>query len=328
MRRRALGRTGIEVSEIGFGCGNVGGLLIRGAPRDQVRAVERALELGITYFDTAAQYGDGLSEQNLGRALAELHANVLVGTKINVGRADLARGPARLRELYEAGLRRLGRDGVDVLFYHGRVRAAPTADPRALTPEEVMGPLLDAFRAFREAGRVRLLGFTGLGDTEAILHVLQPGGFDVFHCYFNAVNPSAGFPVPPAFGPQDLGLMLDRAEAAGIGGFAIRVLAAGALAGEAERHPLAGGTGGALVAGTEYSSDAARAQRLRPLAAELGCSLAELAIRFALSKSAIACALVGFSNLEQIELAARAAEAGPLPPDAVARIVRLAGEPG
>ena len=64
MRYRPLGNTGLQVSEIGFGCGNVGGLMIRGEHADQVKAVARAVELGINYFDTAPSYGDGQSEAN------------------------------------------------------------------------------------------------------------------------------------------------------------------------------------------------------------------------------------------------------------------------
>ena len=69
MQTRALGRTGLEVSVLGFGCGAVGGLMIRGDAADQERAVWRALELGINYFDTAQMYGNGKSERNLGRVL-------------------------------------------------------------------------------------------------------------------------------------------------------------------------------------------------------------------------------------------------------------------
>ncbi|MBI4492266.1 MAG: aldo/keto reductase [Chloroflexi bacterium] len=324
MRQRILGRTGQAISEIGFGCGNMGGLLVRGERREQVRAVARAIELGITYFDTAAQYGDGASEQNLGRALAELKAEVLVGTKINVTPADLDAGPARVRTLFLAGLARLGRESVDVLFYHGRIRRERSVEQRALAVADVLGPLLDGFRSFQREGRVRWLGFTGLGDTEAVLEAMQPGTFDLVHCYFNALNPSAGYSVPRTFQPQDLGRMIDRASAVGMGVLAIRILAGGALAGVAERHPLAGGTGGALIDGTDYDADTQQAERLRPLADELGISLAELAIRFALSKPEVACALIGPSSLEHVELAARAAEAGPLPIEVGERILGLA----
>ena len=69
MERRKLGRTGLDVSLLGFGCGAVGGLMTKGAAADQERAIARAVELGINYFDTAQMYGDGESEKNLGRVL-------------------------------------------------------------------------------------------------------------------------------------------------------------------------------------------------------------------------------------------------------------------
>jgi aryl-alcohol dehydrogenase-like predicted oxidoreductase len=67
METRTLGRTGLKVSVLGFGCGAVDGLMVRGDPADQERAVARALEAGVNYFDTAVLYGAGVSERNLGR---------------------------------------------------------------------------------------------------------------------------------------------------------------------------------------------------------------------------------------------------------------------
>ena len=66
MQMREFGRTGMQLSLLGFGCGAVGGLMVRGAAADQERAVARAIEAGVNYFDTAVQYGDGES----GRAIA------------------------------------------------------------------------------------------------------------------------------------------------------------------------------------------------------------------------------------------------------------------
>src|SRR6266540_4915772 len=113
MRYRTLGKTGISISEIGFGCGNVGGLLIRGEEDDQFAAIERALDLGINYFDTAAAYGDGVSEINLGRALAQLKPDIILGTKLRLGPEDAT--PERIREHFAASLARLQRDSVDIL---------------------------------------------------------------------------------------------------------------------------------------------------------------------------------------------------------------------
>src|SRR5438067_12526336 len=89
MDYRTRGKTWLRVSTLGFGCGNVGGLMVRGAPAEQERAVARAMELGINYFDTAALYGDGQSEQNLGRVLRTLKADVHVGTKFRLTAGDM-----------------------------------------------------------------------------------------------------------------------------------------------------------------------------------------------------------------------------------------------
>src|SRR3979490_3388627 len=88
MEMRIFGRSGIEISILGFGCGAVGGLMTRGTPADQERAVARALEAGINHFDTAPGYGDGASEQNLGRVLAKLKPDVVVSTKVRLGGSD------------------------------------------------------------------------------------------------------------------------------------------------------------------------------------------------------------------------------------------------
>src|SRR5690348_3770317 len=69
MQVRVFGRTGLQLSALGFGCGAVGGLMVRGDPADQERTIARAIAAGVNYFDTAVQYGNGESERNLGRVL-------------------------------------------------------------------------------------------------------------------------------------------------------------------------------------------------------------------------------------------------------------------
>src|SRR5262244_2548862 len=109
METRSLGRTGLTVSALGFGCGAVGGLMVRGTPADQERAVARALELGVNFFDTAPMYGDGRSEQNLGRVLKLLRPNAVVATKVWLGHAERRRIGEAIGQSLEASLRRLGR---------------------------------------------------------------------------------------------------------------------------------------------------------------------------------------------------------------------------
>ena len=122
MDYRSLGSTGLNVSEIGFGCGNVGGLMIRGEHGDQVEAVARAMELGINYFDTAPSYGDGQSETNLGRVLKELSADVYVGTKFRVTTHEQGRIKGNIITSVEESLTRLQREQVDLMQMHNHHR--------------------------------------------------------------------------------------------------------------------------------------------------------------------------------------------------------------
>ncbi len=324
MEYRELGRTGLRVSALGFGCGSIGGLMVRGEAAEQRAAVVRALEGGITYFDTAAQYGEGRSEENLGRVLREVGAEVYVGTKIELAAEQVADAPAVLRRALEAGLRRLGRERVDLCQLHNRTISG-ASEGRALNVDDVCGPVAEGMRALREAGLTRFAGFTGLGDTAAVLRVAASGGFDSVQCYYNPLNPSGGYAGATDGVAQDFGGLIDRAAEAGLGVVAIRVLAAGALADAGERHPVAGGTGHTLVPGAEYGRDEARAAALRPLLGKLGVeSGVELALRFALAKRGVSTVLVGFSDRAQVEQALRAAERGPLPAAAVERVVAAA----
>src|SRR5580692_6137250 len=125
MEMRVYGRTGMQFSVLGFGCGAVGGLMVRGDPRDQERAVARALAVGVNYFDTAVQYGDGESEKNLGRILQTLKpANVVVGTKVRLQPKDFGRIADAITQSLEASLKRLRREQVDILHLHNEITAS------------------------------------------------------------------------------------------------------------------------------------------------------------------------------------------------------------
>ena len=173
MDYRPLGNTGINVSEIGFGCGNVGGLMIRGEHTDQVAAVARAMELGINYFDTASSYGDGQSETNLGRVLNELSADVYVGTKFRVTTHEPGRIRGNVITAVEESLTRMQREQVDLIQMHNHV--ASVADGGSVSPEETLGEVVDALRDLRDQGKVRFWGMTAVGETPALHRVIESG---------------------------------------------------------------------------------------------------------------------------------------------------------
>jgi aryl-alcohol dehydrogenase-like predicted oxidoreductase len=114
METRVFGRTGMRLSLLGFGCGAVGGLMVRGDPLDQERTVARAIAAGVNYFDTAVQYGNGESEKNLGRVLQRLKpADVVVGTKVRLPSGDFGDIANAVARSLEGSLGRLRRDRVD-----------------------------------------------------------------------------------------------------------------------------------------------------------------------------------------------------------------------
>src|SRR5271166_3144075 len=85
METRIFGRSSMRLSILGFGCGAVGGLMVRGSPADQDKAIGLALDAGINYFDTAVQYGDGASETNIGRIFGPRKpSDIAVGTKVRI----------------------------------------------------------------------------------------------------------------------------------------------------------------------------------------------------------------------------------------------------
>ncbi|MBV9198725.1 MAG: aldo/keto reductase [Alphaproteobacteria bacterium] len=319
MERRRLGRTGLDVSVLGFGCGAVGGLMVRGDAADQERAVARAVEFGINYFDTAAMYGNGQSERNLGRVVKSLKPDIQVGTKVRIPAGDRNRIAAAVTASLEASLQRLQLDHVDLFQLHNHITAeGPDSD---LTPAMVLGEVVPAFERLREQGKTRFCGITAVGDTPALHEVADARTFDTAQVSYNLLNPSAGVTVAPGYPAHDFGNLLAHTKAADMGVIAIRVLAAGALSGTAERHLLGSPSVEPIGSGSSYRIDVERARRLEPLVRDgFADSLIELAVRFVISHQAVSIALVGCSTLEHLEYAAAAANKGPLPREALERI--------
>lgn len=330
MEKRKLGRTGLSVSVLTFGCGAVGGLMTRGEPADQERAVARALEAGINHFDTAPAYGNGASEQNLGRVLASLTPDVIVSTKVRLAAADRGRVGDAVAASLEASLRRLGRDHVDLFQFHNQIGLR--GDGATFSVDEMLSDVLPAFTRVREQGKTRHIGFTAIGETDALHRLMDSRAFDTAQVPYNVLNPSAGAALPVRYPAQDYGNMLARAKDAGMGTIGIRVLAGGALSGHEERHPLGLAVVEPIGSGANYAADVARARRLEPMVREgHAAGLTEMAIRFSVAHPTLTTTEIGLATIDQLEDAIRAVEKGPLPPQALARLAELqttfAGEP-
>src|SRR6266540_6089447 len=286
MEMRTFGRSGMRISILCFGCGAVGGLMVRGDPADQERAIARALEAGVNYFDTAVQYGNGASETNLGRALERLRpANAIVGTKVRLPPADFSRIGDAVKKSLEGSLQRLGLERVDIFHLHNAITGKGSGE--ALSTAQVLDEVVPAFEKLRRDGKTRFLGITAVGDTAALQRVIDARAFDSAQIVYNMLNPSAAVPLPD-YPAQDFGQLFDHTRAAGIGVVGIRVLAGGALSGSAARHPIASPPPEPIGSAMNYDADVARARRLMPLVEEgFAATLTEAATRFALSHPAM-----------------------------------------
>jgi aryl-alcohol dehydrogenase-like predicted oxidoreductase len=168
MQNRKLGKSGLEVSAIGFGC--MGLSHGYGPAQDKQKAVSfirQAVDLGVTFFDTAEVYGPFTNEEVVGEALAPIRDKVVIATKFGFKNADLAAGtdsgPERIRAVAEASLKRLKTDRID-LFYQHRV------DPN-VPMEDVAGAVKDLIRA----GKVKHFGLSEAGvQSIRRAHAVQP----------------------------------------------------------------------------------------------------------------------------------------------------------
>jgi aryl-alcohol dehydrogenase-like predicted oxidoreductase len=323
METRVFGRTGMKLSILGFGCGAVGGLMVRGRPADQDRAIAMALEAGVNYFDTAVLYGNGESEKNLGRSLKTLKPRgAIVGTKVRIGPGDKGSIEATVTQSLEGSLARLGMAYVDILHLHNTITAA--GDGETLTAQQALGEVVPAFEKLRGQGKVRFLGLTAIGDTAPLLQLIDAKAFDSAQVVYNMLNPSAAEPLAAGYPAQDYGEMFAHTRAAGVGVVGIRVLAGGALSGSAERHAIASPAPQPIGSAATYEDDVQRARLLLPLVEEGHAeSLSEAAVRFAISHPAMGTILVGMATTEQFEQSLAAVRKGPLPQAALDRLAEL-----
>ena len=248
--------------------------------------------------------------------------NVIVGTKVRLPAADFSRIRSAVAESLEASLWRLRMERVDIFHLHNAISTAGGGE--TLSVQQVLNEVVPAFQRLREQGKTRFLGITAVGDTPALQQVLDAGAFDSAQVSYNMLNPSAAVPLPDGYPAQDYGRLFEHTQAAGVGVIGIRVLAAGALSGVSERHPVASPPPEPIGSALSYDADLARAQRLMPLVTEgFAGSLAEAAVRFAISHPAMGTILVGMATPEQFEAALAAVQKGALPQAALDRLAGL-----
>ena len=333
MNYRTMGNTKLQLSEIGFGAGDNAGLFVGGSLADQCRVLGRALDLGITYVDTAAGYGATLSETNLGKTLAALTARPIINTKVEVTVDQVGDVAGAVVASIEASLKRLGVDYVDVAQIHNSPAyrrpegwtGGPTGPWMPMLIEEYLGPngAVEGLRRLRQAGKARFTGFAGVGPDHPLSKaIFASGEASLLNVPFNLLNPTAGMAKPLGLQvPLDYDRILDYAAMHGAGAAIINPLGWGVLTdlavSGAARHPQAGTN---ITRNADaYTRSVARASQFKFLARD-GRTLAQSAVQFALRHPAVTTVLGGFTAVEHVEEMVGALTAPQLTGEDIARI--------
>lgn len=328
MRYREIGATGLRISEIGFGCGDNAGLMISGTLQEQAAVANRAVELGINYFDTAAGYGDAQSETSLGTVLREIGVRPIINTKVEVTTAQTEDVAGAVIASVENSLRRLQVDYVDIVEIHNSPIHQRPAEFTGWMPmylHEYLGPkgALEGLERLRRDGKVRFFGLVNeRPDVDLARELIDTGAFSMLNVQYNLINPTAGRPRPPGLSVSlDNGEMVNYAASHGMGTAIFSPLARGVLTemsiADGYRHPLAGK--GILKDPSAYEAQLGRGRALAFLSRE-GRTISQAAIRFILMHPGVTTALGGFSAPEHLDEMVLAPDLPELTQEELARI--------
>lgn len=311
MKYRKLGRTGLSVSEIGFGGWGIGGRTVGhtsyGETDDatSLAALSRALDCGITFFDTSSAYGEGHSEALIGQAFSgSKRDKVVIATKAGYESWDRAPdfSPVAIEASAEKSLMRLRSDHVDLFQLH---------NPPAEALRE--GALREVLERLQAAGKIRAWGVSAKSPAEAI-EALVEFGAPVVQANFNMMDVRI----------VDSGL-LQEVERRGAGFIGRTPLCFGFLSGAIGRDtsfPPGDHRLGWSRAQLDNWIDGAR-DLLLAVGAQPGKEGARSALRFCLAFAGVSTVIPGILTMSEAEANAAASRSGPLPADAVAAVLDI-----
>jgi aryl-alcohol dehydrogenase-like predicted oxidoreductase len=315
MNYRTLGRTGLQVSEVGYGAWGIGGKQWLGGSDDEsAQALRRAIDLGLNFIDTALAYGEGHSEQLVGQVVRQTRARVYVGTKIPPkNQLWPARPGVAIDEVFpydyavqctEQSLRNLGLNTIDLQQFH-------VWNPEWLERDEWQRTIQD----LKQSGKVRFFGISiNDHDPDSALDIINTGLIDTVQVIYNIFDQS----------PERNLFPLTRRENIGV------------LA----RVPLdEGSLTGTVTQDTKYEGDEFRAwyfrgdrrkqvvEHVNALRRDLdgvSGSLAEIALQFVLSNPAVTTVIPGMRRVRNVESNVSVSNRGSLPPPVLQTLKRHA----
>lgn len=315
MNYRTLGATGIEVSEIGLGTWPIGGsIVLAGVPTgygvvpetEAVRAIGRALDLGVNFFDSADTYGLGRAERVLGEAIRGRRGQVVVATKAGWVPDGTERwvkdlSADHLRASARRSRERLGVDALDVFLLHAVPDAGSETDEA-----------FDALDELKTTGVIRVGGASVGADFAAGRRLAETGRIDVLQCSFNGLQQSAAAE------------LFDSCRQRKIGVVAAIPLAYGFLSGRYTRSTVfPKDDWRSRLTREEIAGRIARVEELRFLSGGGVRTLVQAAIQFVLAHPQVSSTIPGFRDAEQVEGLLGSLEAAPLSDIEIARAREL-----
>lgn len=307
MKYRKLGATSIEVSEIGFGTWGLGGTSYGPVDdNESVRALQRAFDLGITFYDTADLYGNGHSETILGKALGAKRKQIIIGTKGGTlphsgFHMPQDFSPQYIRGALEASLKRLGTDYIDLYQLHS---------PKL---EEIQGQELRAtLEELKAAGKILEYGISVRAPKDGVA-AIQAMNFRTVQANFNLIDQRA----------IECGL-LSLAQEKGIGVIARTPLCFGFLTGNLkETTSFAEGDHRKLWPKAQLKRWADAVALFEKLYQSKGNTPAQLALRFCLSAPGISTVIPGMMNVKEVEENASASDLPSLDAEELAAVKEI-----
>jgi aryl-alcohol dehydrogenase-like predicted oxidoreductase len=310
MKHRTLGRTGFEVSEIGFGAWAIGGNWGPQNEHDSIAGLHKALDLGVNFIDTAAGYGDGKSERIIAQVLKERSERIYVATKTPPAdgpwpptpycRAEDRYSEKYLRQNIEHRLRNLNTECLDILQLHTWTRAW-NSNP---TP-------LDVLQKIKAEGKIRFIGVsTPEHDQNSLIDLMRRGYLDVVQVIYNIFEqePAAEF------------LSVAAKENVGV---IVRVpFDEGALTGKYTANHIfsADDFRSNYFAGDRLKRTVERVERIKQEIAASGLTLPEVALKFAMAHSAVSTVIPGIRTVQQAEANTAVSDLEDLPKELLLRL--------
>ena len=297
MKIRRFGRTEFKISQLTFGGGWVGGILIDPDQEIMHKALSLASKKGINWIDTAESYSEGKSEKNIGELLSSFSNDTFqISTKARLDPYSSESIISQIDRKIDASLGRLQRNFVELYQLHNRIQNVSDKNNFSLKDVLKKGGVADAMEKFKSDGRIKSIGITALGDIDAINEVVLSDCFDVAQIYYNLLNPSASFSSPGKWNDHNFSNLIKNCKSKDMGLMNIRIYAAGYLATD-KRH----GREIPITFGIDETELNKRVEKINLIMRDIQGTKAQKALRYGLSNDDMSTIVIGLAEISHLE---------------------------